>query len=108
MTTMAKQGVYKFYEDCGRMGSLYGVFIATDEEIAASIGRRVRFGEVLGKHSNIVVDLTADNFTLATDDEEFVRLFGELGLRTGHDPLGVLADQDADEKAREENAANNG
>ena len=45
--------LYKFYWDCGRMGSLEGVFVAEETELKAAIGKTIDFGEALGKHSEI-------------------------------------------------------
>ena len=45
--------LYSFYWDCGRQGSVEGIFIATEQEVKNAIGRNVDFGEILGKHSEI-------------------------------------------------------
>lgn len=45
--------LYKFSFDCGRSGSLEGLFVATEEEVTSMIGQDVYFGEVLGKHSEV-------------------------------------------------------
>ena len=54
--------LYRFYEDCGRMGSLDGIFVAEESDVDALIGQNLYFGEVLGKHSDIDVDFTKDSF----------------------------------------------
>ncbi|KAA9007242.1 hypothetical protein D3C73_184980 [compost metagenome] len=50
---MENKYLYKFGWDCGRMGDVEGLFVATEEEIKDAIGKEVYFGEILGKHSEI-------------------------------------------------------
>ncbi|MCY9737488.1 hypothetical protein M5X17_27685 [Paenibacillus alvei] len=45
--------LWEFYWDCGRLGSLNCLFVATEEEVNNIIGKEANFGEVLGKHSEI-------------------------------------------------------
>lgn len=45
--------LYRFYWDCGRSGSLDGLFVATEREIENVVGQEAYFGEVLGKHSEV-------------------------------------------------------
>ena len=82
-----KKGVYKFYWDCGRMGKLDGVFIATDDTIKIAIGKEVYFGEVLGKHSEIYGILDKGDVQLVSDDPVVVEIMEEHGLCSGYDPL---------------------
>ena len=64
--------LYSFYADCGRQGSLDGLFIATQEEVDKAIGQEVYFGEVLGKHSEVSGTLEANEITLVSEDQEKV------------------------------------
>lgn len=50
--------IYKYYLDCGRVGEVFGVFVEDDENIKKSIGTNIYFGEILGKHSEIITTLT--------------------------------------------------
>lgn len=50
---MNKNYLWKFYWDCGRMGKVEGLFVATEEEIQDLIGKNADFDEILGKHSEI-------------------------------------------------------
>lgn len=79
--------LYKFALDCGRMGSLRGVFVAEVKDVERMLGSRVYFGEVLGKHSDISATITGDHVVPVTDDAEFIRKFEELQLATGYNPL---------------------
>lgn len=82
------QGLYKFYCDCGRMGDLEGIFLADSSEVDALVGKTVYFGEVLGKHSDIRVEITGKNVWLLTDDEDFISKAVEYGLScSGYDPV---------------------
>lgn len=49
--------LWKFYWDCGRSGSISGLFVATEEEVKSAIGKKAYFGEVLGKHSEVYGEL---------------------------------------------------
>ena len=94
-----KRASYKFHGDFGRMGDLYGVFTATHAEVANVIGREVRFGEVLGKHSNVTGKMEEGDFEFVTDDEDFVALFDKYDLATGTNPVSVAqwnAEDDAE------------
>ena len=90
--------MYQFSEYCGRMGSLSGLFIADEAEVAAAIGKLVHFGEVLGKHSDISVTLDVSNFKVLTDDQDFIAKCKQYGIgHQGHCPLSALADQEEDD-----------
>lgn len=92
--------LYSFYVDCGRMGSLDGLFIATQEEIDKAIGKYMYFGEVLGKHSEVEGNLEAHEIKLVSDDQEKVdwllELLGESV--SGFNPLEYIQDSDEDEE----------
>lgn len=45
--------LWKFHWNCGRSGSLDGLFVATEQEVEDMIGCEAYFGEVLGKHSEV-------------------------------------------------------
>ena len=80
--------LWKFDLYCGRMGSLEGVFVATEEEVTAAYGKRCKFGEVLGKHSDVSCDFSADQVKALTDDADFIAKAEGYGLvPTGFDPL---------------------
>lgn len=83
--------IYKLIVDCGRMGDLRGVFESTSKEIEELMGKRVNFGEVLGKHSEVVVTINEDCIAFLTDDEDFIekaRLYKLIP--TGYNPFDYL------------------
>lgn len=96
--------LYSFYVDCGRQGSLDGLFIATQEEVDKAIGKEVYFGEVLGKHSDVQVTLEAHEITLVSSDQDKVEwLLGLLGTCvSGFNPLEYISQDDEDYDEDEE------
>ena len=84
---MSKKGVYKFDWDCGRQGSIDGVFVATDEDVKDIIGKEVYFGEVLGKHSEIYGPIEDGEIKLISDDNVVVDLFEKHNIQCGFNPL---------------------
>ena len=86
--------IYRFHQFFGRMGDLYGVFLARPEDVAAAMGRRAYFGEVLGKHSEVWCDIDAENVTMVSDSPEAVRVVAELGLTSGYNPLSYCNAED--------------
>jgi hypothetical protein len=77
---MEEKWLWKFYWSCGRMGSLEGLFVATKEEIDRIIGKKVYFGEVLGKHSEIYGTLDENDIKrIDLDSETVVKVTNLLG-----------------------------
>lgn len=95
---MAKK-VYKYEEYFGRMGSLDGVFVASDKDIAdLKRIKRIYLGEVLGKHSEVSATASDETIKLITDDQNVVKFFIQhLGGSTGTDLVGYMRDQEGDE-----------
>ena len=84
--------LFKFYENCGRMGDLSGIFIAEQEDVDKLLGKEIWLGEVLGKHSGISVTIDADSITALTDDQDFIEKFEEFGCASGIDLFDYLND----------------
>lgn len=89
---MNKLGIYKLNFDCGRMGSLEGIFAAYSDEVKQLIdsGVEVYFGEVLGKHSEVYGSIDESEITFLTDNEEFVRMFVDNDMQSGYNPFNYL------------------
>jgi hypothetical protein len=81
------EGIYSFCWVCGRMGSLEGIFVADAEEVKKIIGKRIYFGEVLGKHSEVEGVIEEEDITLKTTDQDFIAKFEEYNLSSGYNPL---------------------
>jgi hypothetical protein len=91
--------LYKFYWDCGRMGDLESLFIASRGQIDCAIGKTVYFGEVLGKHSDIYGTLEdKDIQRIDIDSDSVLKLYNALGDYTlsGHNPLEYIQTDDED------------
>lgn len=88
--------LYKFYWDCGRIGDVDGLFAATQAEIDAAIGKKVYFGEILGKHSEIYGKLDAVDIVKLNVPADVVDiLVKELGTNiSGYNPLDYLPEED--------------
>jgi len=82
--------LWKFFWDCGRMGSLDGMFFATESQMLEMYGNQIYFGEVLGKHSEIYGTLEEKDVELVTDDpndiEVLTRVLG-TGTISGFNPF---------------------
>jgi hypothetical protein len=91
---MNKNILWKFKWDCGSMGKLESLFIASKNEVEQAIGKEVYFGEVLGKHSEVCGTLDKEDLTEAdandTMIEELLDLFGENVC--GYNPLEFIED----------------
>lgn len=72
------------------MGAIEGLFTADDAEVEAAIGKRVEFGEVLGKHSDIGGTLEASEFVALTDDPDFVEKFDRFKCGSGFNPFDYM------------------
>jgi len=84
-------GIYTYYKDFGRLGELEGLFIADHEDLIKLEGKMIYFGEVLGKHSEVIVEFSYDeNIDVRTQDQEFIKKFQEImgdNFATGYNPL---------------------
>ena len=86
ITDSPKVCLWEFYWDCGRQGSVEGIFKATKEEVNAAIGKEVYFGEILGKHSEIYGIIEDGEIKIIADDPLIVKHATE----SGYNPLGYL------------------
>lgn len=94
------KAIYKFEVDCGRMGSLDGVFSATEDDIQLLCDTKqvVDFGEVLGKHSEISKEMKIEYFTKVTEDSGFIEMFESLDLANGFNPFEYLNEDDYEDE----------
>lgn len=54
--------MYEMHIDMRRMGSIQGVFTCEEEEFKSLLGREIYFGEILGKHSDVNLEMEEDFF----------------------------------------------
>lgn len=88
--------LYEFFADFGRMGEVEGMFIEHDHIVDSKIGETVYLGEVLGKHSDIELDLKRENFSVKSDSQDFVKeMVQVLGYDiSGFNPIKILREDD--------------
>lgn len=82
---------YLWRFDCrfGRMGSIHGLFVATEQDISKLTGQYAYFGEALGKHSEVYCDIEETFFTkIDLDSETVEKVSLILGYTwSGYNPL---------------------
>lgn len=102
------KGIYRFTWDCGRSGRLRSIFVAERDEVVRAGGKKVYFGEVLGKHSDVYGTLEIGDIEFVSDDAADVETFERLRLATGYNPLDYLDEvvngDDADASGDDEDA----
>lgn len=88
--------LWKFYWDCGRMGGIDGLFVATEKEVEDAIGREVYFGEILGKHSDIYGTLDSEDVEKIDLDSETVEKVSKILGNSwgGYNPLYYIDEDD--------------
>jgi len=79
--------LYKFSADFGRMGWISSIFTAEEEDINKTVGKEIYFGEVLGKHSEIVLILKQSHIEEISSNQDFIKTFDLLGCSTGMNPI---------------------
>ena len=91
--------LFKFNWDCGRMGEVEGLFIAEESAVKKAIGRKVYFGEILGKHSEVWGALDKNDVKALNIPSDVVLLLEkEIGETiSGYNPLDYLGEIDEDE-----------
>lgn len=97
--------IVEFYQDCGRMGDLSGMFVCDKAELEKLYDKTVYFGEVLGKHSDVEIDVTTENLTVKTDDQDFIAKFIEImgdGTISGYNPFDYIDEDELNEDEEEE------
>lgn len=82
-----------------RGGEFQGTFVCDKEIISQLYGKNIYFGEVLGKHSELSIDFSEEDFKLLTDDQEFINKYEMLVGDTGYNPFDYLPeDEECDEE----------
>jgi hypothetical protein len=88
--------LYRFERYHGRNGTVESLFFATPAAVQAAIGLEVSFGDILGKHSDISIDLEATDITEVKIPEGWVLALSEIRefIEVGHNPLKFLLCRD--------------
>lgn len=84
-----EKGLYKLNFNCGRSGSLEGLFVANiaDVDFLIEKGWEVYFGEVLGKHSEVCGPIEEVDIKLVSTDEAVIKVITDNELENGHNPF---------------------
>lgn len=95
--------IARFYWDCGRSGSVEGLFTTTREALDKAYNQNVYFGEILGKHSDVSGQLQEEDFTILSEDQDFIEKFEAIvgaGTVSGYNPLDYMGmdDEEYDEE----------
>lgn len=89
----------RFLLDCGRMGSLNGMFVVEKARLEAAYGSMLCFSEVLGKHSYIEVTFAPEHITIVSGDQAFLaEIVEKVGMTLGgQNPLDYVQAPEEDE-----------
>lgn len=85
------------YSDSGRGWTIEGVFASTDEELKRLYGKDLYYGECAGKHSELTFRFDEGDFTVVTEDQEFIEKFEQLLGYTGYNPFDYLEDDEEED-----------
>lgn len=84
----------------GRQGALSGMFLLDEDEWTTlqgiiSDGVDIYFGEVLGKHSEVICSIEPEDIEVLTADQEWLAQANQLNvcLDNGCNPLDYLRDE---------------
>ncbi len=81
------KGIYRYSFYSGRGGNISGIFVAEIDLVQRSNGKKVYFGEALGKHSNVEGNLRLSDFTLLSSEPADIEVFERLDLECGYNPF---------------------
>ena len=77
-------------------GRIHGIFCANKEDIDALIGEEIYFGEVLGKHSEVMWEFESKDIEMVTDNKEAVEWFTALNMETGYNPVKLMKERESE------------
>ncbi len=89
--------LYKWKENF-RAGTLEGVFVAEESDMYQICDVNIYLGEVLGKHSEIQLKFTMKDFTVLTEDQNFIEQFVKLVGQIGYNPFDSLPEEYEDDE----------
>ncbi|WPJ20534.1 hypothetical protein vBPFY1MI_75 [Pseudomonas phage vB_PF_Y1-MI] len=97
---MSNKLLVSFHWDCGRMGGVEGLFITTQSALECGYGKRVYFGEILGKHSEVYGTLETKDIEVISEDQDFIeKLEDLLGVSiSGYNPLEYISENSDEEE----------
>jgi hypothetical protein len=92
------KALYKLHFDCGRMGELSGLFIADEKRVKKLMDEQtiIYFGEVLGKHSEVMGPIEENDISFVTSDKKVLTVVEHFKLETGINPFDYIEVGDDD------------
>lgn len=86
---MEEYQLYDFFVDCRRSGNVSGLFIAPKSAVDEIMGKRIYFGEILGKHSEVDIVIKPEHIHVLSNDHDKILWLRDLtGLTvSGYNPL---------------------
>lgn len=89
----------KLYSYCesGRGWTIEGMFVSDEESLKSIYGKSLYYGECAGRHSEIVMEFNEGDFTVVTEDQDFIEKFEQLIGYTGYNPFDYLEEDGYDE-----------
>ncbi len=96
-----KVGIYRFYESFW-YGQITGIFLAEHADVAIAYGQTAYFGDELGKHSEVIIEVTPENLKLVTADDAMVQAFEQYEMETGYNVLHWIGEEEEDEDDEDE------
>jgi hypothetical protein len=97
--------LYRYHEDCGRMGSIEGLLFLTQEQLKnyREHSHALYWDELLGKHSEGKFDFSDENLELIDLPEDIIEtLYSRLGaVLSGPFDLDYFDEQIEEAKAQE-------
>ena len=89
---------------CGscRGGCVESLFTCTEKELKDCIGKKVYFGEILGKHSDVYGYLDKSDFKIVSRNQTFIKEFEKLNINIGYNPLSYLIEEENEDIEEDE------
>ena len=92
--------LFKFDWYAGRGGIIDGIFIATQEQVDAIIGKELWLGEALGKHSEVSGEILESEIVRVNIESSAVEaLYEQFGSTiSGYNPVERFEDDDDEDE----------
>jgi hypothetical protein len=81
------KAIYKFEINYGRGSRISGIFVADKDQIAERMNCEIAYGEVMGKHSEVVAELDDTCLKMVSENPADIEVFERLELTTGINPI---------------------
>lgn len=91
--------LYSFSFEYYRVGLFEGLFFAEEEDLNNVIGKDIYFGEIFGRHSELVQNFEREDFkVVALSQETLSELNSYFGdTISGYNPIDYIEDEDEEQ-----------